>query len=452
MMRLWVLILSGVLFLFPCTAWAASSAAAKPAVHTGSIKSSADTSKPAAADSDADNIRVGLLEHQDVVNLSATAEFVLRDGGNGQGILKLKPGETLAVSRQGRNFLLNKKGISAQSLRVLVPGKGSSALLLLNGRKYHGSFLLKIGSKGIEVVNEVPLEEYLYGVLPEEMSYAWPAEALKAQAVAARTFALYNRGKHDSFDVCATTHCQVYGGADDEQPQIMSAVDATRGEVLCYMGKPIYAAFHMSSGGMTENSEDVWGNRLPYLRAVTDDDTKSPSHHWTMKLSIQQFEKKLASSGHDVGKLQRITLTPLVPGAGKTEDRTSSGRVRIVEFSGSKGVVSLTGNQMRSIFGLKSTLFDLVLEHPDIKKVNADMGFEKKEITANLPDVKDTHYLDKKVHILSGQSGENIMFDGYGWGHGLGLSQWGAKAMAAKAGYRDILLHYYTKVDIKKLY
>ena len=450
-MRLWGLFLSGLLVLFPCTAWAAS-VPAKSAVHTGTVKSSIDAVKPAAVGTETAKIRVGLLEHQDVVNLSATAEFVLRDGANGQGILKLKPGETVSIGRQGKNFLLNKKGISAQSLRVLVTGKDSSALLLLNGRKYHGTFLLKVVGNGIEVVNKVPMEEYLYGVLPEEMSYAWPAEALKAQAVAARTFALYNRGKHDDFDVCATTHCQVYGGADSEQPQILAAVDATRGEVLCYMEKPIYAAFHMSSGGMTENSEDVWGNRLPYLRAVTDDDTKSPSHHWKMKLSVQQFEKKLASSGHDVGKLQRITLTPLVQGTGKTEDRTASGRVRIVEISGSKGVASLTGNQMRSIFGLKSTLFDLILEHPDIKKVNADMGFEKKDITANLPDVKDTHYLDKKVHILSGQAGENILFDGYGWGHGLGLSQWGAKAMAAKAGYKEILLHYYTKVDIKKLY
>ena len=256
-MRLWVLLLAGLLFLFPCTTWAASSVTAKPAVHTGTVKSSMDASKPAAVDSDAAAIRVGLLEHQDVVNLSATAEFVLRDGANGQGILKLKPGETLSVGRQNKNFLLNKKGISAQSLRVIVTGKESSALLLLNGRKYHGSFLLRVGSNGIEVINEVPMEEYLYGVLPEEMSYAWPAEALKAQAVAARTFALYNRGKHDGFDVCATTHCQVYGGADNEQPQILSAVDSTRGEVLCYLGKPIYAAFHMSSGGMTENSEDV---------------------------------------------------------------------------------------------------------------------------------------------------------------------------------------------------
>ena len=109
---------------------------------------------------------------------------------------------------------------------------------------------------------------------------------------------------------------------------------------------------------------------------------------------------------------------------------------------------------MRSIFGLKSTLFDLILEHPDIKKVNADMGFEKKDITANLPDVKDTHYLDKKVHILSGQAGENILFDGYGWGHGLGLSQWGAKAFAdaRHMSYPDILAHYYAGTVLKKLY
>lgn len=450
-MRLWVLLFSGLLLLFPCTAWAASSIY-KPAASTNIREKTPTVSKAATNNANAARIRVGLLEKQDIINVSATTEFVLRDAANGQGILKLKPGERLTIGRQGKSFLLNHRGISAQSLRVVMTGKTSSACVLLNGRKYHGALLLNVTNNGIEAINDVPMEEYLYGVLPEEMSYTWPAEALKAQAVAARTFALYNRGKHDRFDVCATTHCQVYGGADNEQPQIKAAVDATRGEVLCYMGKPIYAAFHMSSGGMTENSEDVWGNRLPYLRAVADDDTQSPAHHWKIKLSVQQIQNKLTASGHDVGTLQRITLTPLVPGAGKTEDRTASGRVRIVEFSGSKGVASLTGNQMRSIFGLKSTLFDLILEHPDIKTVNADMGFEKKEIKANLPDVKDTHYLDKKVHILSGRAGENILLNGYGWGHGLGLSQWGAKAMAAKTGYKEILLHYYTKVDITKFY
>ena len=441
-MRFLVLALVGIFFCMPVTVLAAvpGSPSVKPAV----VRTAADSSV----------FRVGLQQGAATVTLTASAEYVLRDSNTGQGIAKYRAGETVTIRRNGRNFMLNQKGIAASGLRILMPTNKAGALLKVDGKSYHGAVCLKMDAQGITVINEVSLEEYLYGVVAAEMSPAWPAEALKAQAVAARTFALYNRSKHagDGFDSCATTHCQVYNGAADEAASVRNAVDATKGEVLYYQGQPIYAAFHASSGGMTENSEDVWGGYLPYLRAVKDEDSASPYHHWQVKLTAVLLQNKLAATGHNIGILQRIILTPLVAAAGKTADRTASGRISSITFSGTKGSVSLTGTQMRSIFGLKSTLFDLIFEVPDIRKLDASMGFDKKNITANLPDVRETNYLSEKVHIISGKPGESIIIDGYGWGHGLGMAQWGARSMASHLSYRDILLHYYTKVDIKKLY
>ncbi len=437
-----VAILIGVLVLLPQgTAMAVAGQAAAPAKSVPTVNSE-------------DSIHVGLLKGQTTVNLSAAAEYVLRDAATGRGLVKFKPGETMTVSRSQNGFRINSKAISAMSLRVILPKGDKADFLKVNGKEYRGTVLLKMAASGITVINEVPLEEYLYGVLPTEMSASWPAEALKAQAVAARTFALYSRNKHaaDGFDVCDSSHCQNYGGVAAESALSTAAVDATRGQVLFYDGKPIYAAFHTSSGGMTANSEDVWGNALPYLRSVKDDDTAAPSHHWQIRLTALQAGQKLAVAGHDIGMLQRFTLTPLTQSAARTEDRSMSGRVRVVTFSGTKGVISVTGNEMRNIFGLKSTLFDMDCEYPDIKKVDVDMGFDKKDIAANLPDVRENHYLTRKIHILSGKIGEYILIDGYGWGHGLGLSQWGARAMAAKSGYKDILTHYYTNVELRKLY
>ena len=450
-MRRFMSVLAALCFIFSSIQMAAAasqSAAKKPSLAepAAARNSSSEEASPM--------LRVGLLQGEDAVMISSTESFVLRDASNGQGIWKSKPGEKLTIRRSGKSFLLDKKGISASELRVLIPNAKQEAALQLAGKSYRGELLLRIEAAGIQVINKLPLDAYLYGVVGGEMSEAWPAEALKAQAVAARTFALYSRDKHKGagFDVCATTHCQVYGGIAAEGSSVRAAVDATRGEVLCYQGKPIYAAFHTSSGGMTENSEDVWGSYLPYLRAVPDEDSASPSHHWQVKLTTQLFQNKLAAAGYKLGSLQRISLTPLKPGGGKTEDRTASGRVSLVTFTGSAGSASLTGNDMRRVFGLKSTLFDLTLESPENRKVIGAMGSAKKDVAANLPDVKEKHYLAKKVHILTNQPGENILIDGYGWGHGLGLAQWGARAMAAKADYKTILSHYYTKAELKKFY
>ena len=126
--------------------------------------------------------------------------------------------------------------------------------------------------------------------------------------------------------------------------------------------------------------------------------------------------------------------------------------MQIIKFFGTKGVATLTGNELRKLLGLKSTLFDVRLEKPNIQSIKADMGFQEKKISVNLPDEEERNLSLDKIHVLSGREGESIVIFGYGWGHGLGLSQWGAKDLAAHMGYQEILAHYYQNTELKKLY
>jgi stage II sporulation protein D len=261
------------------------------------------------------------------------------------------------------------------------------------------------------VINRVTVEECLQGVVPEEMPPEWNAEAVKAQAVAARTYALHQRKRHgkEGFDVCATTHCQQYGGVAAERTAANQAVKATAGEVLQSRGALVDALFHTDSGGMTENSEDVWGSRIDCLRAAKE--LRTETYPWEKNVTAQQLSELLAKRGKNIGEIKKIELSPIKIGKA-SKDRTISGRVKSVTFVGKNGRASVSGNDLRSMLGLKSTLFSMSLNR----------------------------------HV--------VFIKGYGWGHGLGMSQYGAKAYAdsERWDYKKILQHYYNGAQLKKLY
>jgi len=334
-------------------------------------------------------LSIGLLDHQTTVSL-------------------LTNGKTTTVTVKDGKLAINGKPINGTMFDLSQTEKGVSRVLV-NGKPYRGTIRIDLHGSSFTVVNVVPTEDYLAGVLPKEMSSGWPQEAQKAQAVAARTFALHSRGRHKDagYDLCTSTHCQSYGGIAGEEQGSTAAIDATYGEVLMYQGQLIDAVFHTDSGGMTDRSEDVWGTEVPYLRPAKEVETNTQP--WKRTWTSDVFAAKLARK-KDIGKLQRITLSPLTVGK-SAADRSASGRVKSATFFGTKGTLRLTGNDLRSIFGLSSTLFDLKL------------------------------------------SGSTVTANGYGAGHGLGLSQWGARAFAAKGmKYQDILSHYYAGTTLKQLY
>lgn len=354
------------------------------------------------------DLRVGLAVKQGSVTVGLVGGKGTARTEAGKSV-SLAAGQSYAVRWQNGAFIVGREKLRGEIL-IIRPSDKSDGGLALDGRRYRGALELRHRGGGLTAVNIVPVDGYLRSVVPEEMPVDWPAEAIKAQSVAARSFALASRGRHASegYDLCTTTHCQLYTGTAAEKSASDAAIKATRGEVLTYGGKPIEALFHTDSGGMTENSEDVWGSHVPYLRAAKD--TPAKTMPWTKTISRADLGRKLAAKGHTIGMVRSLALSPLAIGRA-AKDRTASGRVKTMTVKGTKGTATLSGTTWRSLLGLKSTLFDAKL-------------------------TKDA-----------------VSFTGYGSGHGLGISQWGAERMAVGgASYAEILHHYYTDVKLQQMY
>lgn len=372
-----------------------------------SAKASVTEAQPAKQ---APDLRVGLASGRASLTITPAGGKATAQTESSKTIT-LAANDAAAIRWQAGAFLVGREKLRGEVLTVRPSTKADGAgEFTLNGRRYRGALELRHKGGGLTAVNIVPVDDYLRSVVPEEMPVDWPAEAIKAQSVAARSFALASRGRHagEGYDLCTTTHCQLYTGTAAEKSASNAAIKATRGEVLTYGGKPIEALFHTDSGGMTENSEDVWGSHVSYLRAAKDTPTKTMP--WTKTISRVDLERKLAAKGHDIGKVRSLALSPLAIGRA-AKDRTASGRVKTMTVKGTKSTATLSGTTWRSLLGLKSTLFDAKL-------------------------AKDT-----------------VTFTGYGSGHGLGISQWGAERMAARgASYAEILHHYYTGTTLQQLY
>lgn len=352
-------------------------------------------------------------------------------------------------------YILNAE----QDIKVepLAPASGTP-LISFGTVKYRGSLGIKrIAAGPINVYNELPFEQYLYGVVPSEMPASWNIEALKAQAVAARNYSLLNFGKHgaDGFDVCNGQHCQVFGGFSGENPRTNQAVDETKGKLMLYNDQLITTYFFSSSGGRTENSENIWSAALPYLVSVDDKySLGSPYDNWTKTYSISDIKAKLTNSGIDVGEI--LDIVPL--------EYSANGRVTILEIRGTKKNEKLVKEKVRSVFGTS-----------DIKsiwyKLNTDADIYMKDRTMSSPTAGragSTYVLSASgVQKLTGTNNKiyvkdqgtvvsrsltpsTYTFTGKGWGHGVGMSQYGAKGMAeAGFNYIQILEYYFTGAKVK---
>ena len=225
----------------------------------------------------------------------------------------------------------------------LVFQPGASALSL--GRPYRGSIQVDVDTGKLRAINVVGLEQYLYGVVPSEMPYQWAPEALKAQAVAARSYALATK-RSGAFDVYKDTRSQVYLGLDHEKPSTTAAVDATAGKVLTYDGAIAKTFFFSTSGGRTASSEDVWGTAVPYLVSVPDPyDTISPYHNWG---PFAFTGAKLGRMMHAGGAIMDVRTT-----------LNSSGRVTTLTAVTANGERSMDATKLKAALGLRSTWFSV---------------------------------------------------------------------------------------------
>ncbi|MEH1911083.1 MAG: SpoIID/LytB domain-containing protein [Nostoc sp.] len=274
-------------------------------------------------------------------------------------------------------------------------GKG---FVYIGDRWYRGRTLVVPTDKGLTAVNWVDDQEYLYSVLGGEMDASWPQEALKAQAIAARTYALYEREKQRNnpvYDLGNTPdRWQIYKGVISESPATYAAVDSTLGQVLTYKNRIILSVFHACSGGHTENVQDVWGSNEPYLRAVQDYDQNIRECSWVKTFSPTEISAKFPEVGN---------VKDMIP-----ETYSPFRSVKVLKIVGNKGTKVLQGEEVRTALKLKSTRFT----------------------------------------VAKGADGSFVL-QGLGFGHGLGMSQWGAYNLARQGvNHLQILGHYYQGVAL----
>ncbi|WIV10749.1 SpoIID/LytB domain-containing protein [Proteiniborus sp. MB09-C3] len=325
------------------------------------------------------------------------------------------------------------------------------------------------------VINNIKIQNYLYGVVPKEMSASWALEALKAQAIAAKNYTLINMNKHinEGYNLCDTTHCQVYGGYNSENIMTNRAVDETAGRVLMYNNEIVEAYYHSSSGGRTENSENVWSGVIPYLRGVEDDfSLGSPYDSWQFVISEDEIRAKFIENGLDVGNITDIQVV----------STSENGRVIELMIRGTMGTQVLKKEQIRQVLGasnIKSTFFEMkingeggsflsqdiyiystnegrvIKQSIDNATVLSSEGLNVLDITSSskgitLTDGLSTKEIINKIENNTINSEGKYVFMGKGWGHGVGMSQWGAKKMAELGySYEQILEHYYTGAKVK---
>jgi len=330
-------------------------------------------------------------------------------------------------------------------------------------------------NEGIRVINELDIERYLYGVVGPEMGTSADLEALKAQAVVSRSYAMASINSRNIFDVTSNITTQVYRGYSAETlpggSNAIKAVDDTAGEVIYYEGTLVQAFYHANAGGYTASSENVWHNSLPYLKA-----TPSPydiyafnypyqsggwpanTYKWEKTISITEAQQMIEkyfqnSSSITIGSLLNLSTRQLDHA---TKGTTLCGRVTEIELYGNAGTGTVIKDQIRNIFGLRSTKFEIKIDsavyvkngNNAITQMNSIDGLRViggERVITGVNGVNPYYTVKNKVATRQiPKTFTEITFDGYGHGHGVGMSQWGARGMAASGyNYREIIEHYY---------
>ncbi len=281
-------------------------------------------------------VRVLLAEGRRAVTIASTVPFTIRDAA---GTIHRLPAGPLTL-RADLGLSTAEGPVPAVSPVVVRPGK--AAPVSLDGQLYRGRLQVSTDGEFVRVVNLVGLESYLQGVVAGEMPHSWPADALRAQAVAARSYALANLVKGKPFDLYADVRSQVYLGVASEKPRTTEAVQATAGEVVLYAGKVASTLYFSSSGGKTASATDVFGVSVPYLLSRPDPwDKLSPYHRWgPVLLGARTVQAKL---GVDARVLDATpTMTP-------------SGRIRSLAVQTQKGLETVPASLVRTALGLRST-------------------------------------------------------------------------------------------------
>ncbi len=346
-----------------------------------------------------------VTDHRGEVDNRPVKILILKSKGkvaiSSRGTLRLYQDDRLIANDRGSSSSFDYDPAAVTGTLTVESGKEP---IMVNGQTYRGSMIIRRQNDVALIINLLTIDEYLLSVVPGEIPANWEKEALKAQAVAARTFTYYHiNSQHDrnaAYDLDATAATQVYRGMADEKPQTTEAVRETAGQVMVYEGKPIVSYFHSTCGGKTVDDRYVWKtSHLPYLQGTRcgfcNDSTK---FKWESTLSLGEIRSSLSKKYPDIGQIRTIAF------------RKKDDRVVEVMICHSGGTIRISGNNFRLMFP------------PDRMR---------------------------SLYFTSKKNANGLILTGQGWGHGVGLCQWGARGMAMRGyGYRDILGHYYMGIKI----
>lgn len=355
------------------------------------------------------DIRVAIVKDAPDFFLSVAGPWQIVDAQGSQVLYSDKKGLAYAKVFLAQDAGFKIKGMIFRGAGITIIA-AQKAAITVNKRRYRGAISIFINEQGrLIVVNTLDVESYIRGVLNQEISYRWHLDAIKAQAVAARTYALYQRraNKAKKYDVMADTSSQVYGGYFSERCRTNRAVNLTYGEVLTYQGSLFEAFFCATCGGVSEDANELWQVNLEPLKGCRACYfcSNAPHYQWQFNTNLKTIQKNLADYSKTEEKLIDIVIM----------ERNATGRVKTLEldYEGGKKVQACA-KDFRALMGsnaMRSTNF----------------------------------YISKE--------GETIILSGKGWGHGVGLCQYGALGMAKKGySYRQILEFYYPKARIMKIY
>jgi len=345
-------------------------------------------------------VRVAIFENVDKVKLYIPGKYIGYAPYTNEILLPLDENLLTTVFPTTQGIKLDYKSYKIFGLKISLLSK----LFYINNLPFKGEVLiLRDKNKKLLIINYINLSDYLKGVLYNEVSHWWPMEALKAQAVTARTFALYQciKNQNKEFDVSAGVESQVYRGKNSERFRTNLAIKATTNKILTYKNKIIPAFYHACCGGYTEDSENLWGIDLPVLDGVIGNFCKkSPHFNWQTKLSESEITREFENSKYEIGKIKNIFVL----------NRSNSNRINNIYITGEKDSLLISGYEFRRVLGyqvIKSTNFKVL------------------------------------------RNNDNFEFSGYGWGHGVGMCQWGAYYMARRGyNYTQILNYYYPGVKV----
>ncbi|MDO4669158.1 MAG: SpoIID/LytB domain-containing protein [Butyricicoccus pullicaecorum] len=425
-----------------------------------------------------DRVRVGLAYGSTALSaaqLQNTEGYDLGTiGANGFSAAKHVSNTKLTVVPSGSGLTVKDTETGAVLYETNVPMLAispSGDLAWFQKYQYRGDFMYQAANGKVTVVNDVALEDYIKGVVPYEMSPSWHKEALKAQAVCARSYVDGQKGRHKSsgFDVCNTTHCQVYHGIGRATANSNAAVEETRGQYLYEKDKRVVGYFFSSDGGATESAVNVWGGNYAYLTGKKDpyEKTESISNGvWSKTLTAAEIRNKLTASGRSIGEIQSVQVTK----------RTEMGNVNALTITDTSGkAVTLTKEACRTVLGLNSIRYTVggqgSLEGTQTNTIAVndkpvqDGGFHTIQGDGTKANIGSVHgktaltAAGKETLTVAAQptvdsdpvvTGKSYTFSGRGWGHHVGMSQYGAKAMAEQGmNYQQILQFYYTGVTVK---